>query len=256
MQTLPESAMLLPVREHAVKLFTKGWPDLAALSEMAEGIVNGQGLPIKFVEDCGDEYERRIYLTGEIQTRNGSWHDLFNALAWMTFPKTKSHLNSIHFEALSSETGRNRGRARDIATLFDESGVIIASSDESLSNQLRDFEWRSLFWENRKKVVETMRFYIFGHGLFEKALAPFVGLTGHGILFHVEESFFSLPIEKQLAILDESFEYRYAEIKTTRDFSPVPLLGYPGWSDENSVEAFYENESYFRKGRRSGMRGS
>ncbi|HQT26617.1 MAG TPA: DUF3025 domain-containing protein, partial [Burkholderiales bacterium] len=62
----------------------------------------------------------------------------------------------------------------------------------------------------------------------------------------------SEPIDAQLAILDESFEMRYSRIEKTVDFSPVPVLGYPGWIPENEEESFYRNEAYFRKGRKSG----
>lgn len=35
---------------------------------------------------------------------------------------------------------------------------------------------------------ERMRFYLFGHALYEKALRPFVGVTGRGILLQAENS--------------------------------------------------------------------
>ncbi len=249
---IPESEMFRHVRERAGTGFWEGWPDCDTLTEMAKGLTNSRGRQILFVDDEGRDYESRIYLKGEIQTRKNSCHDLFNALVWMTFPKAKACLNSIHFHEMAKEAG-HRGKARDIATHFDESGVIVATSDEALSAKLQNFEWHSLFWENRRKVLEEMRFFMFGHGLLEKALSPFMGLTGNGLVFPVEKQFFSRSLNAQLAILDESFEIRYSKIEKTRDFSPVPLLGYPGWMTENSEEAFYLNESYFRKGRRSGM---
>ena len=254
MNILPESDFFLPLRELAGKLGQ--WPDCADLSMLASerSICNAKGLPVSFVEDRGKDYEERIYLRGEVQTRSSSWHDLFNAFVWMSFPKAKAHLNAVHFHEMAIQAGKNRGEMRDIATLFDESGVIVASSDESLSNMLRNFEWKRLFWEHRESVRNGMRFYVFGHGLYEKGLAPFVGLTGHGLIFPVGHSFFGFPPEKQRFLLDESFATRYSKIRATRDFSPVPVLGYPGWTRENDLEAYYENERYFRRGR-SGIRG-
>ena len=34
-------------------------------------------------------YEERAFLTGKIATRPGNTHDLFNALIWLAFPRTK-----------------------------------------------------------------------------------------------------------------------------------------------------------------------
>jgi hypothetical protein len=94
---------------------------------------------------------------------------------------------------------------------------------------------------------------VFGHGLYEKALSPFIGLTGHAILFPVEESFFALPFEAQIEQLDSYFEGVFSTIATPRDLCPLPLLGVPGWANENEDPAYYDNEAYFRQGRiRSG----
>lgn len=244
------SEMFFPIRMLCEKLPEEDWPSCEALSRLASPIRNCNGLPVRFVESDGGPYEQRIYLDGGVQTRAKSWHDLFNALVWMSFPVAKSLLNQIHFREAAKQSNGARGRMRDIATLFDESGVIVASSDEALSGLLKTFEWKSIFLENRQKVSEEMRFFIFGHGLYEKALAPFTGLTGHGIVFPVEKSFFGLPVEAQLAQLDDRFENVYSEIQSTRDFSPIPLLGVPGWAKENENPCYYDNESYFRSGRR------
>lgn len=242
------SEMFLPVRKFCEQLPEGGWPSHELLNRLARRVRNCNGRPIRFVKDRCECYEKRIYLEGEVETRESSWHDLFNALVWMSFPNAKSCLNRIHFDEMGKEEGK-RGKIRDIATLFDESGVIVASSNPSLSGMLKNFEWKSLFIENRKGVMEGMRFYIFGHGLYEKALSPFIGLTGHAILFPVEESFFGLPLESQLEALDASFEEIFSAIQTTRDLCPLPLLGVPGWAAENEDPAYYDNESYFRRGR-------
>jgi hypothetical protein len=30
------------------------------------------------------------------------------------------------------------------------------------------------------------------------------------------------------------------------DLTPIPILGYPGWSIDNGNSAFYDNQQYFR----------
>ncbi len=56
-----------------------------------------------------DYYESRIYLKGELQTRLKNWHDYFNAMCWLQFPKIKSALNALHFEySKIRQPGTNR----------------------------------------------------------------------------------------------------------------------------------------------------
>jgi hypothetical protein len=151
------SEMFLPIRKFCDQLQGNGWPSHEALTRLACHARNCNGQPIRFTKSGSENYERRIYLEGEVETRESSWHDLFNALVWMRYPKAKSCLNVIHFDEMKKEDGK-RGTRRDIATLFDESGVIVASCDESLSDMLKRFEWKSLFIENREKVTNEMGF--------------------------------------------------------------------------------------------------
>ncbi len=157
------------------------------------------GLPLRFVaQQSGKppfeaQYEPRCYLSGEVQMRAQDWHDLFNALVWLTFPKTKAVLNARHYHALMEERASGntgRGAVRDVNTLLDESGVIVAYADNELAGLLRNFEWKELFWQRREQVRTGMGFYLFGHGLYEKALQPYVGMTGQGLLLKVEQAFF------------------------------------------------------------------
>lgn len=206
------------------------------------------------------QYEPRCYIKGEVPTRANNWHDLLNALVWLAFPKAKAAINARHYHALMKqgamddvETSSERGAVRDVNTLLDESGVIVVYADAELAGLLRDFKWKELFWQRRKEVQTGMGFYIFGHGLYEKALQPYVGMTGQGLLLAVEQAFFSWPLEMQLAHLDSLLCDYLADPKhcrITRDLSPVPLLGVPGWSRDNDNAAYYDNTAYFRPGRR------
>jgi hypothetical protein len=196
-------------------------------------------------------------LKGEVQTRENNLHDLFNALVWLTFPHSKAAINARHYRALTaadSPLQSQRGTTRDMATLFDESGVIVACSKSQLSNLLCNFKWKELFWEQREEVNTSMGFYIFGHGLHEKALHPYTGFTGQGLLIAVEEEFFTWPISQRLQHLDEcvaNYLNDSAHCQNTRELTPVPLLGIPGWSEQNTLAEYYDNQDYFRQGRRS-----
>ena len=117
------------------------------------------GQPLSFVpQEYGKlpfeaQYEPRCYLKGEVPTRANNWHDLLNALVWLTFPKAKAAINARHYRALTAEmspaTRSQRGAVRDTNTLLDESGVIVACADDELAELLRNFQWKELFWQRR-----------------------------------------------------------------------------------------------------------
>lgn len=228
------------------------------------------GKPLRFVaQEYGSvpfeaQYEPRCYLNGEVQTRTDNWHDLLNALVWLTFPKAKRVINARHYQALTQNMDSHasgdfprssqRGAVRDMSTLFDESGVVVACAEEELGKLLCDFRWRELFWQRREQVREQMGFFLFGHGLYEKALQPYVGVTGQGLLVAVESEFFSWPLVRQLAHLDELLAVylaKPAHCRSTSELTPVPLLGVPGWTANNDDETYYDNTAYFRPGRRA-----
>ena len=226
-----------------------------------KGISNAQDLPLRFVAQAAKSgipegrYEARIYLKGEVQVRSENWHDLFNVLVWLTFPKSKAALNRRHFLALEkmiSEGRLNRGSTQDALTLFDEGGLIIASGDSRLTQMLVDFKWKQLFWVNREAAIAGMRFFLFGHAIYEKALRPFAGVTGRAVIFPVNTDFFNQALEYQLQFLDKKLADYLRDpqhFNCTAELAPVPVLGVPGWNDENERESYYENSSYFRAGR-------
>lgn len=236
------------------------WPSLNDMNQLYlsrdPSILTASGKPVFLVpqivgkQDYEQKYESKIYLTGQIQTRTGNWHDFFNALVWKIFPRTKSLLNQLHFHVQSFESKnnlKNRSAIRDVATLFDESGVIVICSQKQLIQLLENFEWKELFWKKRKDVLSSMRFIVFGHGLYEKALNPYTGMTGKGIVFTVEQAFFSKALSDQLYLADIMLESFLSQaVLSSNDLTPVPLLGYPDWIIDNRHEKYYDNKMYFR----------
>jgi Protein of unknown function (DUF3025) len=235
--------------------------DLNALI-LPEG-VSGGGAPVRFVppaapsREFSAQYEVRIFETGEVQTRPDNWHDLFNALVWLAFPRTKAVLNRHHCEEIRARRGeRLRGTARDVLTLFDEGGIVVAAADPELQALLRDFRWKELFWRRRTDVLRSMRFYVFGHAIYEKALEPYAGVTAKALIVDAVPGLLDAPIERQLSDLDaraaEYFSGAQA-LASTRNLSPLPILGIPGWDPSNGSEKYYDDASQFRPGR-SGAR--
>ena len=261
---LLQSVLFTPLHPLLLDFKASDFPrvdDLNALLAARRPTITVQsGLPLRFVAHQPEklpfemQYEPRCYLHGKVQMRSEAWHDLFNALVWMTFPKAKAAINARHYLDLTSASGNpnRRSAVRDTVTLFDESGTVVACADTGLGQLLRDFKWKELFWQRRQQVNASMGFYLFGHGLYQKALQPYIGMTGQGLLVVVEQQFFSWPLARQLGYLDERLAaYLNApeHCRNTRELAPVPILGVPGWATGNLREDYYDNISYFRSRR-------
>ena len=97
-----------------------------------------------------------------------------------------------------------------------------------------------------------MQFLLFGHALYEKALRPFIGITGRGILLKTEPGLLAQPPGERLAALDSRVAACISEsgnLTAPRELAVVPVLGVPGWHPDNGREEFYDDADYFRPGR-------
>ncbi len=213
------SPMYLPLHSLAddFKNFYE-WPSLsdyqALLLAQVNPVTTLSSKPLVIVAQGGkpqhfeQQYAPRIYMTGEIQTRTENWHDFFQLLSWIAFPQTKALINSIHIPlarqriAAGGDLGR-RTPVENMLSLFDEGGAIIVSSDDSLLQLVRDFKWKELFWQRREELASKFQCVTFGHALYEKGLAPYLGMTANCVLLSVKADFFSLSAAAQLNQLDE-----------------------------------------------------
>ena len=230
-----------------------GWPTLEQLNRMSREVraFNADGMPICFApprEGPGSavHYEMGIATSGEIPTRQ-NWHDLFNALQWLAYPLLKARLNAQHVRMIREEgagKGAIRSAPRDVLTMFDESGIIVASADPTLLALLRNFQWHALFVERRQDVVDNMRFVLAGHGLMEKSLRPFIGLTAKAMLLDIDAA------APELDHASADWLNNRPHLDDSHNLSPLPLLGIPGWDARNESADFYQNSAYFRTGRR------
>ncbi len=199
-------------------------------------------------------YEQHIYETGEIPTRDQNWHDYFNAMIWIQFPKIKAAINNQHIAEIAKQGEvKKRTRKRDALTLFDESGLIIVSADQAMINAHQVHDWQTLFLTARDQWHKKICIFIFGHGLYEKSLSPYIGMTGNALHIKMKAEFFQLTRDKQAELLDKKIanEITQAEQLTIpKDLTPLPMLGVPGWWAENTNPAFYSNTDYFRPKRK------
>ena len=89
------------------------FPTLAQLNRMCDEheVLSGGGVPVEFVpqEAKTDEpYETRVYSRGKVLTRGSNWHDLFNALVWITFPRSKAALNRHQYREMLAHQGEGK----------------------------------------------------------------------------------------------------------------------------------------------------
>jgi hypothetical protein len=227
-------------------------PDLAALNGHAreQGLALPDGRPLVFIAARSRlralAYERSIAARGEIATREGNLHDAFNALAWLRFPRTKAALNAVHVRSAEAATDNARDRARDAATLLDESGLLLGCDDPGLAALLRGRAWRELFWTRRDEVVRAMCPAVLGHGLAEKLLAPYRALTAHVLLLG------TAPATAAVAgaacdALDTCAAAAVAAPGFGPDcLTPLPVAALPGWDAEGLGEALFDDPSVFR----------
>lgn len=247
------------IRDNLSVFRDDAWPTLAALNSIAQHhlLVNHRELPIRFVAPADDEsasmhYEKRIAETGEIATRE-NWHDFFNAMQWLTFPKAKAAISEMHTRLMAAQTDGVKVRSipRDVLTLFDEGGVIVASKDESLLDHIRNFEWKKLFVDRRAEAGKNINFYLAGHSVLEKMLDPFVGVTAKALLLKVDDIFFAQSHDAQLREIDSraaAWLMNESSLASTRNLHPLPILGIPGWLAVNESPSFYDDAHYFRSG--------
>jgi len=250
------------VRALLARLPETGFPTLEMLNALAHerAVVSGGGAPLRFVAALatagaiGPPYEVRVFETGEVPTRAANWHDLFNALAWLAYPRTKAVVNRRHYEEIGRRRGdATRGTARDVLTLFDEGGVLVACAEPSLAALLRGFRWKELFWQRRREVTAQMRFHVFGHAILERALAPFRGVTAKALIVDVDAAVIAGPADALGTLLDARAAEYFAgpgALASTRTLAPLPVLGIPGWTPDNENPAYYDDVEQFRPGRR------
>jgi len=263
------SPMYVPLRLWTQYFATfSEWPALddyqQLLDILPQPILTATGQPLRVVPqegkpDCFEKrYESRINLYGEIQTRRKNWHDFFHVLIWLIFPRTKAVLNAIHMDLARTrfKAGANPGQRstrESMLTLFDEDGAVVISSDESLLQLIRDFQWRELFWLRRAELADKLQCISFGHALYEKGLMPYLGMTANTILIKCDEAVLTQPMPQRLQWLDAMLAEQFEDGETLQrpcDLQPFPILGMPDWHENNSRETFYENKDYFRPGRR------
>lgn len=206
--------------------------------------------PVRFVPQdqlpSGTAYERFIFDTRQCPVRPGL-HDFFNGLAWLRFARTKSALNRLQaHEIARAGVGARRGPVRDAITVFDENGALL-DAPPALWDALLAREWRTLFVTLRPLWREA-RLLVFGHALLEKLVAPRKDLTAHvwraraPILQDAASASADAPSTLDAWLADQCT----GEALAGKPFTPLPVLGVPGWCSGNENFSFYDDSLVFR----------
>ncbi len=203
------------------------------------------GSPVRFVDQAdlpaGMAYERFIFEHRACPTRD-NLHDFFNGLCWLRMPLAKRRLNELQAQQIARNgVGAIRGPVRDAITLFDENGALL-DAPPPIWAALLGRDWQRLF-VGLRPLWSQARLLVFGHALLEKLHRPRKDLTAH---------VWCEPCP--LGELGEADAWLAARCTAGRlaakPFTPLPVLGIPGWWPENESPSWYEDPAVFRPRRR------
>lgn len=160
--------------------------------------------------DVDTLYDGSISARHEVPTRDADWHDLFNALVFASFPRSKQRLHARQYAQLRLRIGENvrklpgaRSREQDALTLFDEGGTFVAAG-AALLEQLRPLEQPRFYVALREHIAAgELVVAPFGHALFEHKVAGLPGPSSFAFLLPVPE----LPKHRAtlVPLLDDAF---------------------------------------------------
>ena len=208
---------------------------------VADALNSVGACPVGFVRQAelppGQAYEQYIFDTGQVPTRE-NLHDFFNGLVWLQFPHTKRRLNHLQAQAIAADGVQAvRGPLRDALTVFDENGAVL-SAPPALWAALRARDWQALFVDLRPLWREA-RLVLFGHALLEKLVSPRKPTVAH---------VYQAPVAiNSIASLDAWLAQAVQPGPwSAKPFTPLPVLGVPGWWPANEVPGFYGDAQVFR----------
>jgi hypothetical protein len=234
------SPWLAPLRHLRPLVEREDWRQALTAAARRRNVTTAQGLPVEFAgaDDAGcAAYEAHIAASGRVPTRDNA-HDLFNALVWLAFPRTKAALNARQADELARHgVGSKRGPVRDAATLIDESGLLLAADGEAAAALAR-LDWPWLFGERRQRWGRDWRPFAFGHALIDKLAAPYKRLTAVVVC---------LPPASSVTAVDAAAADWVMRVALAPPLlAHLPVLGIPGWWPANDDPAFYDDAAVFR----------
>ena len=208
---------------------------------LPEALNGAKAAPVRFVPQSAlpprQAYESYIFNSRQCPTREGL-HDFFNGLCWMRFPQTKQRLNQLQAaEIAAAGVTPLRGPVRDALTLFDENAALL-SAPQPLWDALIARDWPLLF-VGLRPLWQQARLVLFGHALLEKLVYARKPITAH--VYRAQAAMNSIADLDAWAAGSLS-----AATLAGKPFTPLPVLGVPGWWADNEDFSFYDDQSVFR----------
>ncbi|HRG98553.1 MAG TPA: DUF3025 domain-containing protein [Polyangiaceae bacterium] len=114
-------------------------------------------------------YDVRITQGARLPTREGSWHDLMNALVFRAFPRAKAALHARQATELLGHLGRDgalpgaRTRLQDVLAMLDEGGALLAVRPEDAARLRGTIAAGGT-------CLSGARLVVFGHAILEHAV--------------------------------------------------------------------------------------
>jgi hypothetical protein len=115
------------------------WPtpsdlcDLFRSSELPVRFEPAAPKPRRARASAVERYDARIAVDRVVPTRARSWHDLLNALVWVTFPRAKLALHARQHRMISARLPTARTKEQDAVAMLDEGGVVVMQDAERAS---------------------------------------------------------------------------------------------------------------------------
>ena len=222
------------------------WPDVEVLNLGGSRLLHAYtGKPLVFAKQTaellndGMHYEQRIFQRGLIATRENNWHDLFNAMMWLKYPKIKSALNARQWADIEAHGLKTRTPAQCAMTLFDEAGAIVTMPDEMLACW-KQHDWHGLFIGHANAWREgRARVAVFGHALLDHALVTETLLVAKCIVLEDKSD---LP-----TCFDRIASGIYTEnsLRSNSELRTLPLCGIPGWHSATDSAEFVRSAACF-----------
>jgi hypothetical protein len=162
-------------------VLARAWPELAGGSPPSRATLaawlartGGPALRLVAPADAPAGYEAAV-AEGAVPTREGSWHDVFNVLAFVAFPRTKL---ALHGRCLALQRVRAaagcpagvRSREQDALALLDECTLVIAGAPEAIAALDAARLAGSLAEVDEVVRAHGLPVHVLGHALLEHLL--------------------------------------------------------------------------------------
>jgi hypothetical protein len=199
----------------------------------------------------GLHYEERIACEGAVATREGSTHDLFNALIWVRHAVLKRAMNARQVADIARVGPKQRTRGQCALTHFDEAGAIVWIGESAPLAEWNAHDWRGLFLDARAAWGASIAVTLIGHALFDHTLAHgeypvakalVVRAARDDIARRSRDALIAAWPEAERIVADEIAAGRL--LADPQELRPLPLAGI--WNVRSKSPDFYATEPCFR----------